>query len=345
MKLYVLKLQQGKYYIGKTNKPIEERYEEHLRGLGSAWTKKYPPVGIHYQVNTSDPFQETSETLKCMKKYGIENVRGGAYSRVSLTNAELNSINQIIRSSNDQCMCCGRTGHFINNCNVSTHVDRSITIDNSDDVQRFSRGRIGNGRNTPITYGRGIGGGRSSSGGGQRSSFNNGHGGHRQRTCDVQCYRCGLRGHFATTCNVSTSYCGRIVGDRSSSGGGQCNSYTNGNGDRQISCVVQCHRCGLTGHLASTCNVTTSYGGRIGGAQWSSGGSRRRSYNEYTDGDENEYGGDCGGRNSYGGRGRNSYSGFGNCRNQSSYRGGGDSRSRGRYTDSHNRGRGRGRGR
>ena len=149
MTIYVLKLQQGKYYVGRTAKPIEERYEEHCRGLGSSWTRKYPPVSIYDQINTSDAYQEDTETLKCMKKYGIENVRGGPYSKVLLTNEEHNSITQRIRSSNDQCQRCGRKGHFVKDCYATTDAHGSTIIDGSDDdhggddLKCFRCGRTG----------------------------------------------------------------------------------------------------------------------------------------------------------------------------------------------------------
>jgi predicted GIY-YIG superfamily endonuclease len=37
--IYILKLKENKYYIGKT-KNIEKRWNEHLSGEGSGWKKK-----------------------------------------------------------------------------------------------------------------------------------------------------------------------------------------------------------------------------------------------------------------------------------------------------------------
>ena len=37
--IYVLKLKEGKYYIGKTNNE-KKRIEEHIKSNGSEWTKK-----------------------------------------------------------------------------------------------------------------------------------------------------------------------------------------------------------------------------------------------------------------------------------------------------------------
>ena len=125
MKIYVLKLQQGKFYVGRTNKPIRERFEEHQDGVGSAWTRKYPPLRVLYEMSTSDRFRENTETLKCMDRYGIENVRGGRYSQMSLSAADIDSITQEIRHSTDRCLRCGRKGHFQNSCYAKTHADGS----------------------------------------------------------------------------------------------------------------------------------------------------------------------------------------------------------------------------
>lgn len=44
--IYILKLNDNKYYIGKTNRIVIDRYQEHLEGIGSFWTKKYKPLSI-----------------------------------------------------------------------------------------------------------------------------------------------------------------------------------------------------------------------------------------------------------------------------------------------------------
>jgi predicted GIY-YIG superfamily endonuclease len=41
--IYVLKLEQEKYYIGKTNNP-QFRLDNHFTSNGSEWTKLYKPV-------------------------------------------------------------------------------------------------------------------------------------------------------------------------------------------------------------------------------------------------------------------------------------------------------------
>ena len=44
--IYVLKLQNNKYYVGKTNNPTY-RLTDHFSESNSSWTKKHKPISIH----------------------------------------------------------------------------------------------------------------------------------------------------------------------------------------------------------------------------------------------------------------------------------------------------------
>lgn len=74
--IYVLKLKNNKYYVGKT-KSLINRMEDHLSGDGSAWTRKYKPISVEEFKKDCDDFDEDKYTKIYMGKYGIENVRGG----------------------------------------------------------------------------------------------------------------------------------------------------------------------------------------------------------------------------------------------------------------------------
>ena len=73
--IYILQLQDNKYYIGKTTQP-EIRLESHFNSNGSSWTKKYKPIKVIDLIHDCDDFDEDKYTLKYMQKYGINNVRG-----------------------------------------------------------------------------------------------------------------------------------------------------------------------------------------------------------------------------------------------------------------------------
>jgi len=60
--IYILRLEGGHYYIGKSDN-VMQRYQEHLNGQGSAWTTRYPPVSLVKTIEGASPFDE-DKTLK-----------------------------------------------------------------------------------------------------------------------------------------------------------------------------------------------------------------------------------------------------------------------------------------
>lgn len=86
--LYVLKLNQGKYYVGTTAlKDPQKRIQQHRLGYYSAqWVKKYgykstfDIVDIGYLNRDEVRKRENRYTLEYMKKYGKSNVRGGDFN-------------------------------------------------------------------------------------------------------------------------------------------------------------------------------------------------------------------------------------------------------------------------
>jgi len=85
IKIYVLKLENDKYYVGQSI-DIENRLIFHIKGkLGSEWTKKHKPIKEIDLIETDFTevneamFLENSITIHYMKIYGWKNVRGGDY--------------------------------------------------------------------------------------------------------------------------------------------------------------------------------------------------------------------------------------------------------------------------
>ena len=113
--IYVLKQQNNKYYVGKTANP-KFRLDTHFKTGGCAWTKKYKPTQIIGLFPDCDVFDEDKYTIKYMKKYGIENVRGGSFCQVSLDRETTKCVERMIGSTDDKCYFCGKQGHFIRNC-------------------------------------------------------------------------------------------------------------------------------------------------------------------------------------------------------------------------------------
>lgn len=113
--IYVLKLEQNKFYVGKTEN-LKKRYQQHLDGSGSAWTKKYKPISLDHVVPDTSPFEEDRYVKEYMSKYGMDNVRGGAYTSIDLTEEQEDMLRKELRSTTDKCLNCGKSGHFANQC-------------------------------------------------------------------------------------------------------------------------------------------------------------------------------------------------------------------------------------
>ena len=116
--VYILKLECDKYYVGKTNN-LRRRYIEHVSGnRSSAWTKKYRPIRIVNAIHDAHCLDEDKITVEYMMKYGIENVRGGPFVSIKLSQNTIDHINRRIRMASDQCVYCGSPDHFCTYCPV-----------------------------------------------------------------------------------------------------------------------------------------------------------------------------------------------------------------------------------
>lgn len=89
--VYILELEDGKFYVG-ASRNVEERLEEHFEGDDSPkWTSIYEPVAVHDTFPLDDSFSwkhvlsfENQHTKRLMREYGVENVRGGVWAHPDL---------------------------------------------------------------------------------------------------------------------------------------------------------------------------------------------------------------------------------------------------------------------
>lgn len=169
--VYVLKLEYGKYYIGKTNNS-SVRIDQHFNNNGNSWTKKYNPIEIVELFSNSDIYDEDKITIKYMGIYGIDNVRGGSFTKLTLNEMEIDIINKMLISTNDKCDRCGRIGHFTNNC-------KEITFKNGN----------------PITDTK------------PNKKYNNKYKG----DTGIRCSRCHRSGHLSTQCYAKTDISGNVI--------------------------------------------------------------------------------------------------------------------------------------
>ena len=113
--IYTLQLEEGKYYIGKTNNP-EFRMNSHFNSNGSEWTKLYKPLKVLELKPNCDDYDEDKITRQYMDKYGIDNVRGGSFVSVKLEKSTIDILKQMSNGTNNNCFVCGKGGHFANDC-------------------------------------------------------------------------------------------------------------------------------------------------------------------------------------------------------------------------------------
>lgn len=114
-KIYLIECESEKYYVGRSNY-VDKRLLEHFAGNGSKWTQLYKPVKVVKILDGSDIFAEEKHTYLAMDEYGIDNVRGGSYCTIKLSENDKKKITDVIRSMKNECYICGSKSHFANEC-------------------------------------------------------------------------------------------------------------------------------------------------------------------------------------------------------------------------------------
>lgn len=114
MSVYLLKLRDGCWYVGSSKNP-EKRYHQHVEGKGAQWTRLHPPVSFE-KVSRNAAFEELKQTLCCMRKYGIEKVRGDIFVQNVLPPHQLQVLRELLYANQNACFGCGSTTHWIQDC-------------------------------------------------------------------------------------------------------------------------------------------------------------------------------------------------------------------------------------
>lgn len=142
--IYVLKCQDlcnYKYYVGKTNNDVNIRFSQHKNNQGynnCAFTSKYKPIEIIETFKSKDPLDEDKITKKYMMKYGIENVRGGSYTKLELDEWMIKSLEHEFKSTRDICYKCNEKGHLYRDCpldnkfNIDKYIEGFNNLDSID---------------------------------------------------------------------------------------------------------------------------------------------------------------------------------------------------------------------
>jgi hypothetical protein len=120
--IYVLQLEQEKYYIGKTENP-NFRIEQHFQSGGAVWTKKYNPISVIKIIPDCDDYDEDKYTRKYMDNYGIDNVRGGSFCEIILDQTTIKLLEKMSKTTQNKCFTCGIIGHFSKECKNVSQMD------------------------------------------------------------------------------------------------------------------------------------------------------------------------------------------------------------------------------
>lgn len=126
LKMYVLKLENGKYYVGSTRAFIE-RLNQHLIG-GTSYTSKNHVVDVVEVRSNAAPHDENMIVKEYMRKFGINNVRGGAYSNAELTASQVENLQAEINHDAGNCMYCGNPGHMMNKCTLRANAPLNVPV-------------------------------------------------------------------------------------------------------------------------------------------------------------------------------------------------------------------------
>ena len=146
--IYILKLENDKYYIGKTNNP-SFRIENHKNGTGSFWTRKYKPISVERIIPNCDIYDEDKYTIQYMDKYGIPNVRGGSFTQFILPLKSVEIIKQMCKGANNKCFKCGESGHFIGECNTELETI-PFNDKNSEEYEKQEKDTLDNERKNNV---------------------------------------------------------------------------------------------------------------------------------------------------------------------------------------------------
>lgn len=92
-RIYVLRCAKKKYFVGKY-KSNDAIFDKNIRNYKSvcAWTERYSPVSVQEIMTAS----VDDTVISYMKKHGIENVRGGSWQQMELTDAQICCIKKMI---------------------------------------------------------------------------------------------------------------------------------------------------------------------------------------------------------------------------------------------------------
>ncbi len=228
-KLYVLECKSNKYYVGTTSRKLNDRIEEHFSNYGSEWTKKYKPIKVIESYDISDGAEEDICTKKYMQKFGINNVRGGSYSKIILDDYKISALEDEFCTANNSCFRCGKLGHYSNQCNAVVwrceFCDMEFkNIKQAEEHEKTCAEKFKRNQKVNNNYAR------------------------------KSCERCGRKGHSEKNCYAGTTIDGESID--SDDDYTDDSDYESNSDSSDI-----CYRCGREGHYSNDCYAKTNING------------------------------------------------------------------------------------
>jgi predicted GIY-YIG superfamily endonuclease len=213
--IYVLHLEGGRYYVGKTDDDINTRLTSHFNGNGAAWTKKYQPLNVvSVEVDKSN-FDEDRITKELMAIHGIDNVRGGTYVQIVLDEGQKKALQTEIWGAQNKCANCGEHGHYIKDCRAETNEvwmrigtaeEEEEEEDHIAEAECYRCGRPGHfiAKCYAKTHANGLDLKLSGKKPDSASSVKEPSSTGKRKAEDAECLRCGRPGHLTADCYART---------------------------------------------------------------------------------------------------------------------------------------------
>lgn len=135
--VYVLELSNNNFYIDQTDNITDIVSNNIHPEKGLEWISIHAPVGIKEIVQTIDPFDEDKIVIKYMSMYGIQNVRGGSFCEVELSENTIDIIRKMIFNATNKCDVVHTHVNAVNGNIVDDNVsqEKQIVIPESVDSQ------------------------------------------------------------------------------------------------------------------------------------------------------------------------------------------------------------------